>query len=624
MNNQQIDEIIKKSIRVGLKKYGDFHKTDTLILVTYNVLKSIFIDKKKHIILSAPTGTGKSVIGYLLNFCFHYVKSSIEDKNKEFKLDYSKSNSYMLTSSKILQEQLDGDFERFNLVDNFSMLKGIKNYECTKLTQETGIYHTYADRFCKGMDGIAKSMLPCFEKCPYIQKRYQTSAANCSVLNYAYFLNVLRSQHNAFFGIRDLTIADEAHLIPEIVVNMFNIELTAYNLNRIQQVMNQMIINFPSAAKDLLYPLQDELGKCYKYFFTEKITIDLTKEYVLTYSNLVDMLSQKYSEIRDKLPDSTHPVFQEMFYKPLGEIKESLEYYDFDTVLDELNQRPEDIFIQSEYVGIGAYEKLGDSLNAGSYRIYRHKIKDMNEAEMCKKHFLDKVDVCVYMSATIGNMNEFGVLMGLQKEEFAGFRLESNFDFSKSPIYIVNSGYLNYNNFSNNIEKIINDALYICENIEAGMKGVIHTSTFNIANLIKEKVDRGFVPNKKRYLFYSNSDEKETCIELMKSDTNIPYILIGPSLYEGLDLKDDSGRFNIIVKAPYQSLDDYTKEKMKRFTFWYERIVLEKLEQSIGRTNRHVNDYSRVYLLDSVLEKLIFKLPPHITKRLKFTKINQL
>ena len=41
------------------------------------------------------------------------------------------------------------------------------------------------------------------------------------------------------------------------------------------------------------------------------------------------------------------------------------------------------------------------------------------------------------MSATIGDINEFGTLLGLSKEEYSGFNLPSTFNFSKSPIYLT-------------------------------------------------------------------------------------------------------------------------------------------------------------------------------------------
>ena len=44
-----------------------------------------------------------------------------------------------------------------------------------------------------------------------------------------------------------------------------------------------------------------------------------------------------------------------------------------------------------------------------------------------------------------------------------------------------------------------------------------------------------------------------------------------------------------------------TKQKIKRYPFYYERETLEKLQQAIGRTNRNKDDWSITYMMDSML-----------------------
>lgn len=247
-------------------------------------------------------------------------------------------------------------------------------------------------------------------------------------------------------------------------------------------------------------------------------------------------------------------------------------------------------------------------------------IRDMSEAEVTRKYFINHTKYLIIMSATIGSPDEFATLLGLDQSEYAGFMIPSSFDFSNSPIYLCSSGYLNYNNFDSKIDEVLYDACKICENLHPDHRGIIHTSTFKIAEMLQEKLRRR-KNNFSRYLFYKTADEKEQCIKLMKSDTKIPYVIIGPSLYEGIDLKDDFGRFNIIVKAPYGGMDDYIRAKMVRFPFYYERETLEKLQQSLGRTNRHKTDWSITYCLDTSLNKLIYKLPDYITGRIQNKKL---
>jgi ATP-dependent DNA helicase DinG len=618
-NKQNLDNIIRESIRECLKLNPDFHKSDTLVLTTYQILKQVFIEEKKYVLLEAPTGSGKSVIAYLIHFCYIYVNHKINEEdtiNNFGKLNGNLQNTYLLTSSKLLQSQLDGDISRFSFQDYLCMLKGIKNYECKKLTDETKIYHDYSERFCMGMNTFDKEKLDCYSTCGYIQARNEASLKDCTILNYSYFLNVLKNPNNPFFGTRQLTIADEAHLIPDIVLGMYNIELTQYTLNKINKLLNQIEINFGKSLEDTIFDIQIVLGDCYKFFQKANPELIDFKEYL---DNLNDLIKSVVA-IGGKFTENK--VFKEMFDKDLKKLNNDLKFIDNEDYIESLEKRPEDTFIKSENIGHFASEKIGNNL-AGSYKIYKHTLYDLSEAELCRKYFLSKVNIGIFMSATLGNIEEYAILMGMKKEEYIGFRLESNFNFSKSPIYLTNSGYLNHANFNNNIDKVIYDAIYICENLHPKEKGIIHTSTFIISNLLKQKVYNklGGVSNSKRYLFYETSDEKDSCIELMKSDTNTPYIIIGPSLYEGIDLKDNQGRFNIMIKIPYSGMDDYTKKKMQRFPFWYLRQTLEKLVQLIGRTNRHVEDYSTTYLLDSGTSKIIYNIPEFITNRVKNKKL---
>jgi Rad3-related DNA helicase len=220
------------------------------------------------------------------------------------------------------------------------------------------------------------------------------------------------------------------------------------------------------------------------------------------------------------------------------------------------------------------------------------------------------------MSATLGNIDEFAELMGMEPDDYVGLRLDSTFDFEASPIYNCKSGWLNYKNFDSNIDKIVMDTIKICNTYHPQEKGIIHTATFKIGQLLKDKIHLGLVPDKSRFLFYSTAEEKEKAVELMKNSTK-PYIIVGPSLYEGLDLKDSQGRFNIIMKVPYAALSPYVKKKMERIPFWYARNTKEKITQGIGRTNRHTNDYSKVYLLDTMFDKIIWECGDDITARIK-------
>jgi len=68
---------------------------------------------------------------------------------------------------------------------------------------------------------------------------------------------------------------------------------------------------------------------------------------------------------------------------------------------------------------------------------------------------------------------------------------------------------------------------------------------------------------------------------------------------EGLDLKDDLGRFNLIAKVPYPTLDPYNVARMERDPKWYQLQTALTLVQASGRCNRSEDDNALTVILDS-------------------------
>ena len=592
--NEEWHKIFVGAIAKALKQNPKFNKTNDLVETVYAVLTEFYVNKKRFVCLEAPTGSGKSIIGMMVNFCVQEIENI-------------QQTSYLLTSSKMLQQQFDGDLDRFNLRHRFTMLKGPANYPCTMLMDETKGsegFISYSDRFCMGMNTESKSTLPCFEACPYYTQRDEASQADCTILNYSYFLNVMRRK-GIFFETRRLTISDEAHLIPDIVCGQFNYEFNRVIIHKIEKaVMSLEIGRFPIKS-DTLADIKKSINECHKYFLSPITDPNKFIEYIEELLDLRGLLMSVYNGFGTFQKEQAKTIMVKLL--------DELAKFDAKTIIKLVAERPDDVFVMSE-----EFKTYGGN---GSEKFYRHFVRDLSEAELVRDNFLSKTKHGLLMSATLGNIEEYAVLMGLRPNEYAGLRLPSRFDFSNSPVFLCKSGWLNYANFDKNIDNVLMDAIKICENHHGIEKGIIHTSTFKIAQLLETKIlNGGLVKNIDRYLFYKSAEQKEQFIELMKT-AKYPYVIVGPSLYEGIDLKDDQGRFNILVKVPYPGMDAYIRKKMERYPFFYNRITIEKIIQSIGRTNRHVNDYSKVYLLDSLFEKIIWETTPEITARLQYLKI---
>ena len=158
---------------------------------------------KKYVILNAPTGTGKSIIGYSIA---RYFKSA-----------------YILTSQKVLQEQYYNDL-------SIPMVLGRSNYTCkvnSKLTCEMGTCFRNPKKMCKKQGAI---------DCPYYIERTKCFNSPYSNLNYSYFMAMTNTE---LLTPRNLIVADECHnleseLLKQCTVKIDDALLKFINNNKIK------------------------------------------------------------------------------------------------------------------------------------------------------------------------------------------------------------------------------------------------------------------------------------------------------------------------------------------------------------------------------------------------------
>jgi Rad3-related DNA helicase len=148
----------------------------------------------------------------------------------------------------------------------------------------------------------------------------------------------------------------------------------------------------------------------------------------------------------------------------------------------------------------------------------------------------------------------------------------------------------------------------------ANDRGLILTSSekrcFDIMNNLSEK-------NRKRIRICHSRNEngmsQDEVLQEHAQDEN--GVLLSSSLWEGVDLKDDLSRFQIIAKAPYPNLSEKrTKIKMGKFPLWYKSQTLMKLLQGFGRSIRNEDDWAVTYVLDSAAHDLLIQSKTMIPK----------
>lgn len=125
---------------------------------------------------------------------------------------------------------------------------------------------------------------------------------------------------------------------------------------------------------------------------------------------------------------------------------------------------------------------------------------------------------------------------------------------------------------------------------------IVHNChTYKIADYIKNNIDKKL---SKRLLIHTTENRDEILKKHIQSKQ--PTILLTPSMSEGVDLKDDLSRFQIICKLPFPFLGDkriLLKNKLQ--PWWYSFQTVKMIIQSLGRSIRTPKDFAISYILDS-------------------------
>jgi Rad3-related DNA helicase len=217
---------------------------------------------------------------------------------------------------------------------------------------------------------------------------------------------------------------------------------------------------------------------------------------------------------------------------------------------------------------------------------------------MMQKYFHQWSDFTVLMSATFADPTKYMKSIALTSAKY--IKMDSHFNFDKSPIYFYNKKRMTYKEINQNLPWLYERINEILDKHNED-NGIIHTASYDLTLKIYNNLSH---KNKRRVLVYNGTEEKRQVIEMLKANKN--KVLMGPSLLEGLDLKDSWSRFQIFAKVPYLSLGDkFVAAKLKINPDWYRWRSAINILQGTGRSVRSENDWAITYILDASLADLI-------------------
>lgn len=202
------------------------------------------------------------------------------------------------------------------------------------------------------------------------------------------------------------------------------------------------------------------------------------------------------------------------------------------------------------------------------------------------------------MSGSILKNNTFCDTLGI--EDYHVIDVPSIIDSSHRPIYKEYVGSMSLKNRNDNIDAIVNKIIEISSRYPDD-KGVVHTYTYVIANMIKERL-----MNDDRFIFHNSKDRQIQTQKFIDSDE--PKIFVSPYSFEGVDFKGDCARFQIIAKNPFpnmfQNQQYQERDRISNYHWLFEERC-KILSQMYGRIVRSPTDYGDTYLIDSDIENLL-------------------
>ena len=236
-------------------------------------------------------------------------------------------------------------------------------------------------------------------------------------------------------------------------------------------------------------------------------------------------------------------------------------------------------------------------------------IKPLKPAMIAHK-FLNNYERVYFLSATIDA--SFKDILKLPAAKTAEFSLESTFPIENRPIYFPrNIPNINFKTKFDGENPSIQLLKAIVER-HKDQRGIIHTANYRLMEVIEAILGK----RDKRFLFVDRGVDKK--IALAKHNERPDSVLISPSMMEGVDLKDDLARWQIIFKVPYPAKTDYIAALEETLPGYYGMTTRNSLVQAYGRPVRSESDWAHTYVLDGSLNMLQSQLDPYFTQAVKF------
>jgi Rad3-related DNA helicase len=452
--------------------------------------------------------------------------------------------AYFLTTQKILQEQYVKDFGGF--AGGMKSIKSSANYTCNYNRKTTCAESLRALRTTEKGSRFWKA---CTFNCNYRNAKESFLKSPEGITNFPYFL--AETQYAGKLTRRQVLIIDEAHNVDS--------ELSKFVEVTISNKFCKSFLNF-EVPKNLT---------------AAKYVSWIKETYVPTISAKLKHLEQmleKYIGLKEKIRSGEFASVAKKFEimdKHVCKVRRFLKLYNSDNWV--MNEIPAD--------------------NRAGRKV---EFKPIDISPFGNEMLYSFGDVVILMSATILDYDAFIECVGIPKEDCSFISLESPFPVKNRPIIYSGMGKMSSKSIDETLPKLVG-AVKAILNEHKNEKGIIHCHSYKVANYVKRNI-------RDSRLLIHNSDNREAVLEKHIKSKKAT-VLISPSMTEGVDLKGDLSRFQIICKVPYPYLGDkLVRKKMNKWKWWYPLQTAKAIVQATGRSVRSKDDTAATYILDSDFE----------------------
>ena len=540
--------------------------------VAVNVLESFF-SGTHYYIAECPTGFGKSYMA----FAIAGVLS-----------EYYNMTGYILCSDLSLTRQYHDDLDRY--LPDWGNLMGIDNYLCSS----NGFSFRMGDCQLGGNNSYSQIMNKyyCAKTCPYLNAREKAVNAKvtvCTYQNYLIHQNYVKDKlgENAPFQSRDFIICDEAHNLTNIVQNQFSPVLRKDTVKKLDPIArwngNKSLEDIN--VKNTIATIENTVNNIFSFEDPSALLTELETytECLKTLNSVADIIKKQIAKKHGKDSKSLAKTDKSLLFCCEAVSRQYESFSDYCATIQAAGIR---YLIKNP-----AYDRKSITFNC------------IDESYLLNKTFHRHIKNCLLMSATIGDPSVFAKDTAISGKACKYARVPSTFDFSRSPIYFINEYKMGYKEKDQSFGPVLRMVEKILDKYP-DKQGIIQTGNYEFTNKIYEFISSKY---QDRLIRYDSAQMKHEALAMFK-DNPTNKVLIGPTLLEGIDLKDDLCRFQIIFKIPYPNLSDqYNKAKMNFSPEWYENKTIISILQGVGRSIRNENDYAVTYILDACFNKLLFK-----------------